>query len=166
MATALNISHDDIYREVRAYLLGLFHLDGDRVIRGYSNNVPLPNPPFILMNIIHEQALSTNVHHYWVEREQADVSQSVEVRLQLDFFGETSGQFARTFCQLWRDFYACERLQCCQPLYCEDPKYLPFTNEESEYEERYTVTALLNYNPRVTHEQDFINNPSIMLEPL
>lgn len=162
----LNTTHDDIYREVRALLLGLFRLSDDQVIRGYSNNVPLPNSPFVLMNIIHEQALSTNVHNYSLEEGDVEVMQSVEVQMQIDFYGETSGQMARKFCTLWRDFYACEQLKSCQPLYCDEPKYLPFTNEANEYEERFMVTAQLTYNPVLTYKQDFITNPSITLKHL
>ncbi|MGX2974490.1 phage neck terminator protein [Ursidibacter arcticus] len=162
----LSVTHDDIYREARDYLLGLFHLEGDRVIRGYSNNVPLPQSPFILMNIIHEQPLSTNIHDYSLNEGNAEVMQSLEVQMQIDFYGESSGAMARKFCTLWRDFYACERLTVFQPLYCDEPKYLPFTNEASEYEERYTVTAHLTYNPVITHEQDFITNPSILIQSI
>lgn len=162
----LNTTHNDIYREVRAYLLGLFHLEGDQVIRGYSNNAPLPNPPFILMNIIHEQALSTNAYDYSIDEGNVEVMQSLEIQMQLDFYGETSGEISRKFCTLWRDFHACERLERCQPLYCDEPKYLPFTNEASEYEERYMVTAYLTYNPVITHEQDFITNPRISIHSL
>lgn len=162
----LNTTYDDIYREVRAFLLGLFRLEGERVIRGYSNNAPLPQSPFILMNIIHEQALSTNTHDYSLDEQNTEVMQSMEVQMQIDFYGATSGQMARQFCTLWRDFYACERLQCCQPLYCDDPKYLPFTNEANEYEERFMVTAHLTYNPLIVHDQDFITNPSITLQHL
>lgn len=99
MAADIKTTHDDIYREVRAYLLGLFSLEGERVIRDYSNNVPLPHSPFILMNIIYEQSLSTNVHSYDVENALASVMQSVEVQMQIDFYGETSGQMARIFLQ-------------------------------------------------------------------
>ena len=67
MATTL----DDIYRDVRALLLGLFSCE---VIRGYSNNVPLPKPPFILMNILHDSAASTNEHRYSVVDGQATVN--------------------------------------------------------------------------------------------
>ncbi|AIK89334.1 hypothetical protein Q7267_08640 [Glaesserella parasuis] len=164
MAADITTTHDDIYREVRAYLLGLFSLEGERVIRDYSNNVPLPHSPFILMNIIYEQSLSTNVHSYDVENALASVMQSVEVQMQIDFYGETSGQMARIFCNLWRDYHACDRLEKCQPLYCDEPRYLPFTNEASEYEERYTVTARLAYNPVVVHAQDFITKPNPSIE--
>lgn len=155
MATALKNTHNDIYREVRAFLLGLFLLPEENVIRGYSNNVPLPNGNFILMNIIHEQQLATNEHRYLPVQSEAEVKQSVEVQLQLDFFGEQAGEFSRIFTHLWRDEFACEQLSMCQPLYADNPRYLPFTNEEERFEERWTVTAHLQYNPMVTHHQDF-----------
>lgn len=156
MAAALKNTHNDIYKEVRALLLGLFLLPEENVIRGYSNNVPLPNGNFILMNIIHEQQLATNLHRYSFEDGQADVQQSVEMQIQLDFFGEQAGEFSRTFANLWRDEYACEQLKMCQPLYADNPRYLPFTNEEEQFEERWTVTANLQYNPVVMHSQEFI----------
>ncbi|OBX10411.1 hypothetical protein QV09_05525 [Gallibacterium salpingitidis] len=156
MAAELNTTHNDIYREVRALLLGLFHLNGDQVIRGYSNNVPLPKNDFILMNIIHEQALSTNSYNYSKEAGNVEILQSTEVQMQIDFYGKTAAVNARVFCNLWRDFYSCEHLSHCQPLYCDNPQYLPFTNEKNEYEERYTVTVHLTYNPVITHEQEFI----------
>ena len=86
MAATLSVKHDDIYREVRSFLLSLFGLPADNVIRGYSNNVPLPNGDFILMNIIHENALSTTIHDYSVDDGDAEVMQMVEVSIQLDFY--------------------------------------------------------------------------------
>ena len=53
---------DDIYTEVRAMLLGLFSCE---VVRGYSNNVPLPKPPFVVMNILNETAAATNTITLW-----------------------------------------------------------------------------------------------------
>lgn len=161
MATALNVSHDDIYREVRSYLIALFNLSGDNVIRGYSNNVPLPNGDFILMNILYENALSTTGHNYSPDEENTEVSQTIEVTIQLDFYGEKANEMSRTFCTLWRDLYACERFSCGQPLYCEEPRYLQFINEASEYENRWMVMAQFNYNPVITHKQDFISDLQI-----
>ena len=100
---------DDIYTEVRAMLLGLFSCE---VVRGYSNNVPLPKPPFVVMNILNETAAATNEHAYAVADETAAVSRPSEIQMQLDFYGEEAGQMAQKTVLLWRDFYACERL--CQ----------------------------------------------------
>ena len=75
---------DDIYTEVRAMLLGLFSCE---VVRGYSNNVPLPRPPFVVMNILNETAAATNEHAYAVSDETAAFSRQSEIQMQLDFYG-------------------------------------------------------------------------------
>ena len=51
MAAELSTTQDDIYREVRSLLLELFSLGDLQVIRGYSDNVPLPEDDFIMMAI-------------------------------------------------------------------------------------------------------------------
>ncbi|QIA76174.1 LIC_12616 family protein [Rodentibacter caecimuris] len=163
MATELSTSHDDIYRELRSYLLALFNLPQDNVIRGYSNNVPLPNGDFILMNILHEKALSTNAHNYSINESNTEVSHTAEIMIQLDFYGESAVKMAKTFCLLWRDFYACEHFTCGSPLYCDEPKFMQFINERSEYENRWLVTAYFNYNPVITHQQEFITDPLIQI---
>lgn len=162
MAATLNITHDDIYADIRAYLLGLF--PAWEVVQGYSNNVPLPNAPFVLMNIINESDVSTNVHKYDKAAQIATVTRTVETMMQLDFYGEQSGETARIFVNLWRDYHATERLTKCQPLFCEQPKYLPWSNEYGEFEQRWLVTAYLSYNPAVTHAQDFVTHAEIVTE--
>ena len=62
MAAELEVTHNDIYRDVRALLLDPFQLPSEKVIRGYSNNVPLPNGDFILMNIINETDFVTELN--------------------------------------------------------------------------------------------------------
>ncbi len=163
MATTLNIAEDDIYREVRSLLIGLFSCE---VIRGYSNNVPLPKPPFVLMNILSDTPVATGEHDYAPAETSAVVSRATEVQMQLDFYGREAGRMAQTLATLWRDFYACERLKCCQPLYTDTARFMPLTNEESAYEQRWTLTAALSYTPAVKHEQAFVNAFDIELSPL
>lgn len=164
MAAELNISHDDLYADVRAYLLGVF--PGFEVIQGYSNNVPLPQGSFVLLNIIHESDLSTNATWYDIDTQSAYVSRTVEVMMQIDFYGERAGEAARIFTNLWRDFHAAERLAKCKPLFCDNPKYMPITNERADYEQRWMVTAYLNYNPTIKHDQDFVTEFDIKTNPI
>ena len=77
--------------------------------------------------------------------------------MQLDFYGEEAGQMAQKTVLLWRDFYACERLKSCQPLYADPARFMPLTNEESEYEERWMTTVHLAYAPQAEHPQQFVN---------
>ena len=155
MATTLNITENDIYKEVRSYLLGLFSLPNNNVIRGYSNNVPLPAAPFVVMNILTSTDNSTVVRDYDPDNGLAESGVNTTVSMQIDFYGDAAESMCRTFVNLWRDFYACERLVKCQPLFCDDPRYMPFTDESSNFETRWMTVARLNYNPVVIYEQDF-----------
>lgn len=161
MAGTLDINHDLIYTDVRRMLLELF--PACEVVRGYSNNVPFPKAPFILMNIIHEMEMNTQVSEYRKDDRQADVTRSIEATLQLDFYGHDSGVNARIFSSLWRDFYACDRLASCQPLYSDNARFIPLTNDEQNFEERWSVTASLTYNPTVTHEQAFVTESVVSI---
>lgn len=156
--TTINITHQGLYKDVRTYLLGLFTCE---VVQGWSNNVPMPSPPFISMRILGERALATNEAEYDLAQNQATKIQSVEVSMQLDFYD--CPENARIFNNLWRDMHASDRLEKCQPLYSDDPKHMPITNSETQYESRWVVTAYLQYNPAVTHEQAFIDEMPINL---
>lgn len=156
MTTSINITHQDLYKDVRAYLLSLFQCE---VVQGWSNNVSMPNPPFITMRIVGERPLATNESAYYIDLSQAEKSQSVDVSMQLDFYD--CPECARTFGHLWKDMHAADFLTKCQPLYSDDPKHMPITNSETQYESRWVVTASLQYNPVVTHAQAFIDEMPI-----
>lgn len=159
MAAELNLSQQDLYADVRAYLLLLF--PECEVIQGYSNNVPLPAGAFVLMNILRETDLSTNATAY--SDKKAHVSRSVEVRMQLDFYGVGAGERVRIFANLWRDHHAADILRHCQPLYSEEPRYLPLENEAAAFEERWLLEAALNYNPTISHDQERVKTAAISL---
>lgn len=164
MAATLSITHTQIYTDLRQYLLSLF--PSCEVIQGYSNNVPLPNSPFILMNIINESEMNAQISDYRVSDGVANVTRSIETVVQVDFYGVDSGQDARLFSALWRDFHACDGLRVCKPLYADPARYIPLSNEEQEFEERWSVTASLTYNPTITHAQDFITGASVSINPI
>lgn len=153
MQAKININYDNIYSDIRKYLLSVF--PECEVIRGYSNNTPLPADDFILMNIINETELNTSINEYDRENEEKNITKSIEMQMQVDFFGDLAGERARTFSNLWRDFDACEHLEYCKPLYCDNVVYVNFVNEQSNFEDKYSVTIHLTYNTTVTRKQEF-----------
>jgi hypothetical protein len=154
MQTKVNIDHQDIYAEIRRFLLSFARCE---VIQGYGNNVPMPLNGFILMRILFENQLATNINEYDIDSDSSNVTQSQELSMQLDFYGDDGSEYAHIFTTLWRDFYGCDHLTKCQPLYADAPKLLPIVNGESQYEQRWCVTAVMQYNPTVTHQQVFID---------
>lgn len=162
-AAMATVTHKQIYTEVRAYLLGLFLCPPESVIQGYQNDAPLPDQA-IVMSILFEQALDVSVHYYEPADNQTFVQQSVEITMQIDFYGADSGDKARKLCNLWKSHYSTARLISCQPLYCKDPVQMTFINEQSRYEQRWMVELILQYNPEFSHEQTYLDMPVITLK--
>lgn len=160
MAT-ITLTQDDIYKEVRGFLVNLFNTQS--VIKSIQNGSPLPLNA-IVMNIINETDLDMAVSRYQYEKLEATVQNSVEMMMQIDFYGDEAHKRARTLANLWRNHYATDRLKNCQPLYAKNPIHAPFVNEKSMYEDRYIVELSLQYNPYVTHEQVFADDIDITLK--
>ena len=84
MAT-ITLTQDDIYKEVRLFLVNLFNTQS--VIKHIQNGSPLPLNA-IVMNIIHEKDLDMAVSRYQPEAREATVQTSVEMLMQIDFYGD------------------------------------------------------------------------------
>lgn len=159
------VTHNQIFREVRAYLLGLFLCPPETIIQGYQNDAPLPNNA-IVMSILFEHSLDIAASYYEPSENKAAIQQSVEVTLQIDFYSEGSGDRARKLCNFWKSQHATARLTSCQPLYAKDPMQMTFINEQSRYEERWMVEIALQYNPEFEYDQTYLDMPIINLTKL
>ncbi|MDS7935666.1 hypothetical protein RMB03_17405 [Acinetobacter sp. V91_7] len=157
-----SITHEDLYTEVRAYLLGLFDCE---VVQGRQNGSPLPNNG-ILMTILFSQNIGTSIDDHDEALNQTTVLQAQNVMLQLDFFGEMAQARSTRVSMLWRNEYTTERLKLCQPLYCNDPKSLDFINEQDRFEDRWMIELYLQYNPQTSFEQTFLDRPILTINKL
>ncbi|AOA59926.1 phage neck terminator protein [Acinetobacter larvae] len=161
MATMNNIDyHNAIYKEVRSYLIGLFSCE---VIKGYQNDSPLPQNG-VVMTIISERDTDQAASYYQEEEGTAYVQNSVEVMLQLDFYGDWAASRARQIANFWRSEYTTSALNTCQPLYSKQPVRLPFVNEQNQNEQRWLLEVYLQYNPEFKQDQAFLDLPIISTE--
>lgn len=154
------VTHDDIYKEVRAYLLGLFSCSSEMVIKGFQNGSPLPVDA-IVMSILFEKAFDVSANYYEPVKATTNVQQSAQVSMQVDFYGTQASSRVRKLANLWKNQYTTERLNKCQPLYCKDPQQIIFINEKSQYEPRWMLELELQYNPEFEHEQQYLDMPNI-----
>lgn len=163
MAT-LNATHQEIYKDIRAFLLGLFPGSEKQIIQSIQNNQPLPNNA-VVMNILFSSNFDTAVTTYRPST-AADIQNSVEVRMQLDFYGKDAESRSRIVNNLWRNDYACERLSVCQPLYVQSHNRHPYVNDSNQYEDRWIMDVGLQYNPQVNVAQDFADSALITIKPV
>lgn len=150
---------DDIYTAVKAFLLAILPLDNDHVVKGVGNRAATPSGPFVVMTAILNHRLRTN-QDTWDETTNDPVEitseQGVQLTMQIDVYGPDSFDWASIITTLWRDDYGCQALAPnCQPLYTDDPRQVQLVDGEQQYEQRWLITAQLQYNPIVSTPQDF-----------
>jgi hypothetical protein len=96
------------------------------------------------------QILSTGV---------AELMQPTKMTIQLDVHGPNSGNNAQIISTAFRDDYAVRWFErgnyTAVPLYADDPRQVPFINDQQEYEDRWIIEACLQVNPVVTLPQQF-----------
>lgn len=65
---------------------------------------------------------------------------------------------------LLRDETACVALApTCQPLYSSDATLVPLDDDEQQYEQRWMIEAVLQYNPVTTTPMQFANTLEVTL---
>jgi hypothetical protein len=113
----------------------------------------MPSAPFIAFTPSAVRRLSTNHTSYAIDAQKA-VTMPTEYSVQVDCYGPEAGDWATAITALWRDQYGCDAMAPnSQPLYSTDPMQMPLVNGEEAYEQRYTLTMLLQFNPLVTLAQ-------------
>ncbi len=149
------MSQDAIYTGVRAFVLSL--IQGVEVVQGLGNNVPMPADAFIALTAVAQARLRTNVSTYDTIGNTRTVEQGTSYSIQVDCYGPMSSDQATTICAMWRDEYAFDMLKQygCTPLYTSDPTQAALVNGEENYEQRWTLTAVLQFNPSITVPQQF-----------
>lgn len=129
------------------------------VIQGLGNRATLPVGPFIAMTAILTKRLATNQDSYVDPVSSIGtraVQQSMQVDVQLDFYGPKAGDWAVMATTLLRDDYGCDALApVAAPLHADDAMQAPFVSGEEQYVSRWIVTASLAYNPVTTIPQQF-----------
>ena len=164
MAT-LNVTHQEIYKDVRAFMLGLFPGAELQIIQAAQNNNALPHNA-VVMQILFQRNFDVAVETPLPPIEAA-IQNSVEVRMQVDFYGVQAEARSRTVSNLWRSSFGCDGLKVCQPLYLQSLNRSVYVNDSNQYEDRWIMDVALQYNPQVTVAQDFTDTaPVITINPV
>jgi hypothetical protein len=86
-------------------------------------------------------------------------TQPTRVVMQLDVHGPNASDNAQMISTLLRDDYAVEAIAAVNPnvapLYAEDPRQMPFINDQQQYEYRWVVECHLQANQTVTLPQEY-----------
>jgi hypothetical protein len=93
--------------------------------------------------------------------------QSTDLAFQLDVHGPAGADNAQIISTLFRDQAGIDIFAAADdrvvPLYCEDPRQMPFVNAEKQYEDRWTVEAHVQVKPNVAIPQQYADAVSVDL---
>ena len=143
--------------------------DSSKIVRGYQNGMPLPIDGIVITFITEtdlDQLSYLEVTNPDLISQTVTVQTAVKTMMQVDCYGDLGQARARQIATMFKNPYACERLQSCQPLDYRPPKNLSFVNEASEYEARWMVEIDMQYNPHYTYRQESTKTITVDINPL
>ena len=161
---------DQMFIEIWEMFAEMFPtFDSSKIVRGYQNAQPLPIDGIVITFITEtdlDQLSYSDVTNPDLISQTVTVQTAVKTMMQVDCYGDLGQARARQIATMFKNPYACERLQSCQPLDYRPPKNLSFVNEASEYEARWMVEIDMQYNPHYTYRQESTTViPSVDIQP-
>ena len=169
MSYSVSISLQQLYDLMQAFLVNVTGLDSSLIIQGLPNREAMPeaSPGFVTMQVTGTKRLRTNVDT-WDSTTQdpttMSLEQGTEVRMQLDFYGATAEDWAVMASTVLRDSVGVEQfVPTCVPLYVDDTTLAELDDSEQQYESRWIVAAILQYNPITTAPQQFMDAVAVEL---
>lgn len=170
MPATISLHESDVFTALRTFLLGILPA-GVEVVKAQDNGVAEPvGPDFVTMNAITMPRLATNVDTYTDPGTGPGTRNSLAsmaMHVQLDVHGPNSADNTAIIATLFRDEYGCNSFASVnsqiQPLYCEEPKQMPFINGENQFEQRWIIDAAIQYNPITQTPQDFAEAVTVQI---
>lgn len=151
MTLALVPSTDDIMTGFRSFIKTCITLPENNLFQGLGNRVPMPREPFIVFTPILTQRYSTNVSQWIDPLIRYTIAQRFDI--QVDLYGPQSEEWARILVVMFRSPEGAR----VGIQYSDDPRQMALTNEEQEYELRYSLTASLQVNSTLDVPAEFMD---------
>lgn len=165
MTLAVSITQDEVLTKLGDFIATV--ITGVPVIQLPVNRVSMPpaSPGFIGMRPLLQGRIATNFTTWGdVLPTTLQLEQPIRYPVQLDCYGASAAEWAVILSTVLRDSYGVEELKpILAPLYAEDPRFAPLVDGEEEYETRWIVGAVLQYNPVVTAPQQFADTVTAAL---
>lgn len=131
-------------------------MNGGAVVRAQVNRVPLPTNPCAVLTELRQYDLNVPFMGYDPLNNEADIQASRKVDIQIDFYGDQAGDMCNAVKMAFRCQYGFENFPSnIKPLYTDDGIQSPLISGEEQYVSRWSLTAVLQYNPIVTVPQQF-----------
>lgn len=145
--------------------LGLFldpFVSPAQVVRAQVNRVPMPSGDCVVLTELFQDSLAVPHETYQPLSDTAEVHNSTQIDIQLDFYGSKAGEWANVVRNVFRSSWGFDHFPAgIKPLYTSEAIQAPLVTGEQQYSSRWTLTAHLQYNPYVTVPQQFADELTV-----
>lgn len=136
-------------------------VDGADIIRGQVNRVSMPALPCVILTELFHVDLRVPSQDYDVLNAEVDLSSSNRIDIQVDFYGDSAGDYCRSVETAFRTMWGFDAFPAgIKPLYTSDGIQSPLISGEQQYVPRWTLTVSMQYNPIVSVPQEFADELS------
>lgn len=131
-------------------------VSGADIIRAQVNRVPMPSLPCVVLTELFHVDLRVPSQDYDVLNAEVDLSASNRIDIQVDFYGDSAGDYCRSVETAFRTMWGFDMFPAgIKPLYTSDGIQSPLISGEQQYVSRWTLTVSMQYNPIVSVPQQF-----------
>ena len=166
---ALNITDSAIFSALRSFILSVIP-SGIEVVKAQDNRVAEPEgQDFVVMTPLFRERIEWNTTTY-ADGYPSNPSNRIDlsptkVTIQCDFHGPNSADNIQIFTGLFFSGYAYDYFASgaydIKPLFCTDPRQVPFIDGEQQYENMWTSDVNLQANISTTVTQSFADELEI-----
>lgn len=162
MSGTLSVTDSSALTVLRAFLTTILPA-GVAVIGGQGNRVVTPPGDYVVMTPILRERLMTNLTDYYdpfpaVGGARMD-TQSTRYTVQLDVHGPAAADNSQIITTMFRSDLASEAFTASgfaiAPLYADTARQMAFINAENQYENRWSIDAVMEIDPVLTTSQQF-----------
>lgn len=152
-----NLSYKEMYDLVGKFIQKSIPIKGAKltIIKGLTNRVSAPKPPYAVLQIIDEKSISSTETRY-TDKHKILWSRSM-VTMELSLTGNENVpamQMAKAFSVRFNDAWASEQFEQFNepffPLYSDDARIEPvFLDAEEQFQDRCSMNIYFEYHPEV-----------------
>lgn len=144
----VSIAVDAVIDSLGAFI-GQF-VSGCPIVRGQQNRVAPPPGAFVKLTEVLQVGLSTPIVCNQFANSQQSIMGKKRIDIQVDFYGPAAGEQIAAVTGTYRTEWCASQFPAgIAPLYCSDPRQAPLTTGEQQYDDKWTMTASLQFNPVV-----------------
>lgn len=135
-------------------------------VRGQVNRTPPPVTGFIVLTEMHRTPLETPTSTWDANDQQANLRTPTQIDVQVDFYGPAAGDQCSAITSVFRSEYTPAQFpDGIKPILCSDGQQSPLVTGEEQYEQRWTLTVSLQYNPLITLPLQTANTLATTVKP-